>query len=96
MGPSMSLILANIFLNTLQSSFFRKCPEHIKPSFYRRYLGDKFLLFNTEEQTHRFFQYVNNVHYNIKFTFETEIINRLSFLDVEITHDENQFITSVF
>ena len=95
MGSGILPALTNISLNRLESSFLSRCPEHIKPSFCRCYL-DTFLLFDMEEQAHRFFQYVNTVHNSIKFTFEREINNRLSFLDVDIYCTGNQFITSVF
>ena len=39
---------------------------------------------------------MNHQYLNIKFTFEVEKNNKLSFLDVEISRENNKFTTSVF
>ena len=39
---------------------------------------------------------MNSKHRNIKFTFETEDSNNFSFLDVKITRQNKQFVTSIF
>ena len=43
-----------------------------------------------------FANYMNTKHGNIKFTSEFEESDPFSFLDVKITHTNNQLITSVF
>ena len=43
-----------------------------------------------------FFNYINRQHPNIKFTFEKESNNQLSFLDILITKSSNNCLTSVF
>ena len=40
--------------------------------------------------------YFNSCLKNIKFTSEKETNNKLSFLNIEISRDKNQFITSVY
>ena len=40
--------------------------------------------------------YFSSCHKNIKFTSEKESNNKLSFLDIEISRDKNQLITSVY
>ena len=39
---------------------------------------------------------MNHQHLNIKFTFEVEKNNNLSFLDTKICRENNKFTTSVF
>ena len=39
---------------------------------------------------------MNSKHRNIKFTFQTEDSDNFSFLDVKITRQNKQFVTSVF
>ena len=95
MGSPISPIAANIFLCNFESEFLDTCPFNIKPKFYRRYLDDTFLLFDNENQALSFFEYINNKHDNIKFTMESEIHNKLSFLDVTIEKYNNKLITSV-
>ena len=64
--------------------------------FYRRYEDDIFALFRKEECLKLFLNYFNLWHENIKFTSEKETNNKLSFLDIEISRDKIQFITSVY
>ena len=40
--------------------------------------------------------YINSKHRNKKFTFETEDSNNFSLLDVKITQQNKQFVTSIF
>jgi len=96
MGSPLSPVAANIFLNFFETSILNRCPSNIKPSFYKRYLDDTFLLFNGEQQARDFFEFINSQHNNIKFTFEGENDKRLSFLDVCIFRDNNSFSTSVY
>ena len=50
-------------------------------------------LFNCESDADKF---LNTQHANIKFTFEKQVNKQISFLDVLITNDGDQFCTSVF
>ena len=59
-------------------------------------LSNIFALLRKEEQLKLFLNYFNSCHENIKFTSEKETNNKLSFLDIEISRDKNQFITSVY
>ena len=54
-----------------------------------------FVLYRKEELLKLFLSYFNSCHKNIKFTSEKETNNKLFFLDIEISKDKNQFITSV-
>ena len=51
-------------------------------------------LFSSEKQNN--LNCCNSSHENIKFTSEKETNNKLSFPDIEISRDKNQFITSVY
>ena len=91
MGPT----LANAFLCYHGKRWLDKCPEEFKPVFYRLYVDDIFVLFRKEEHLKLFLDFFNSCHENIEFTSEKEITNKLSFLDIEISRDKNQFITLV-
>ena len=95
-GSPLGPTLANSFLCYHEKRWWDKCPEEFKPVFYRRYMDDIFILFRKEEHLKLFLNYFNSCHKNVKFTSEKETNNKLSFLDIEISRDKNQFITSVY
>ena len=65
--------------------------------FYRQYAGHIFVLCRKEEHLKKLFlNYFNSCHGKIKLTSKKETNNKLSFLDIEISRDKNQFITSVY
>ena len=51
---------------------------------YRRYVDDIICLFNTESDADKFYEFRNKQHPNIKFTFEKQQNNQISFLDILI------------
>ena len=64
--------------------------------YYRRYVDDVFVLFNSPEHLKRFHSYLNSYHLNISFTTENEKDNRMSLLDVNIIRGKGKFTTSVY
>ena len=52
-------------------------------------------MFESELDAETFHTYLNTNHKNIKFTYEKQIDNKLSFLDILISNNEN-LQTSVF
>ena len=84
MGSPLGPILANIFLSHHEENWLNKCPMKFKPSFYRRYVDDIFVLFESSESAESFREYMSSKHPNINFTVEKENISSLSFLDVKI------------
>ena len=67
-----------------------------KPYYYRRYMDDTFLLFKESTFAQSFFNHVNSVHPNIKFTVEHEENGKLPFLDITVSRDGDTLLTSVF
>ena len=91
LGP----VLANLFMGyyeTMWLNTFRECEIIL----YRRYVDDIICLFNCESDADKFFEFLNRQHPNIKFTFEKQVNKQISFLDVLITNDGDQFCTSIF
>ena len=66
-----------------------------RPTFYKRYVDDIFAVFESELDAEIFHTYLNTKHKNIKFTYEKQIENKLSFLDILISNNEN-LQTSVY
>ena len=95
MGLPQSPVFANIFMSHYEEQWLSNCPSNFKPVFYRRYVDDTFVLFTDNSHAAQFLNYINRQHDNINFTMETECNNSLSFLDVFIKKQGNDFLTSV-
>ena len=96
MGSPLGPILANIFLSQHEENWLNKCPIKIKPSFYRRYLDDIFVLFESIESANSFHECMSSKHQNINFTVEKENVGLRLFLDVKICRKNGKFVTSVY
>lgn len=96
MGSSLGPIFANAFLCNKEVKWLRDCPIDFRPIYYRRYVDDTFLIFKSEEDNRRFFQYFNSRHKNIRFTCEKENNGSLSFLDILITKSDTGLVTGVY
>ena len=96
MGQPLSPTFANIFLSFYEENWLSSCPPYFTPVFYRRYIDDTFLVFKHSSHVSLVLNYLNNKHPNIKFTCETEISNKLPFLDCNIHRVNNTFETSVY
>ena len=96
MGSPCGATLANIFLCHYENIWLNECPTSFKPSLYKRYVDDTFLLFKTKEQSSEFLNYLNSKHQNINFTIEEEQNNQISFLDITVAKTNNVFDTSIF
>ena len=96
MGSPLGLILANIFLSHHEENWLNKCPIEFKPSFYRRYVDNIFVLFESSESAGSFREYMCSKHQNMNFTVEPENVGSLSFLDVKICRKNCKFVTSAY
>ena len=96
MGSPLGPTFANIFMCHLEDLYINQCPSDFKPVFYRRYVDDTFLLFKEKHHANLFLDFVNSFHRNIQFTMEQETDNRLSFLDILVYREDNQFLTGIF
>ena len=72
MGNPLGLIFADIFLEYYENEWLCNCPNDFKPLFYRRYVDDTFAVFCEITNITDFFNYINNKHKSLKFTFEVE------------------------
>jgi hypothetical protein len=96
MGSPLGPTLANIFLSYSETIWLKDCPASFKPTYYRRYVDDIFLLFQDAKCVDMFTEYMNSKHPNMHFTSESESNNTIPFLDVFITRVGSNFITSVY
>ena len=63
---------------------------------YKRYVDDIFFLFSSKELLQLFVDYMNKQHKCLKFTSEAKEDNSFLFLDIKITHHNQQFKKSVY
>ena len=79
-----------------ESKGIRACLLEFKPVLYRRYVDECFLLFKYQSHVSNFFDNFNGKHNRIKFTFELEQNNCLSFLDVLVNKSDESFSTDTY
>ena len=96
MRSPLAPVLANLFMGHHENIWLQNYSKS-KVSFYRRYVEDTFCLFNSEQDTFSFFDFINKQHPNITFSMEKEANNRLAFLDVLVNNASSSSpITSVY
>ena len=95
MGSPLGPTYANVFLCHHEKEWLNNCPPEFKPAYYRRYVDDIIVLFRDKSHIPLFHNYLNQQHPNMKFTCEEEKDNQLSFLDINIKRDTNNFSTSL-
>ena len=91
LGP----VLANLFMSyygTMWLNTFRECEMILQ----RLYVDDIICLFNCKSDADKLFEFLNRQHPIIKFTLEEQGNKQISFLDVLIANNGDQFCTSVF
>ena len=88
--------LANIFLCHYEDFWRRNCSLECKPSYYKHYVDDIFVLFESETQVGSLKNFMNTCHPKMKFTFEKEQSKCFNFLDVKVIREDNVFTTSVY
>lgn len=87
MGNPLSCIMADIFMSKLETSAKENLPYF--PRIWLRYVDDIFAVFNKEENINHFVQNINSLHASIKFTYETENMGSLPFLDLLIKKNQS-------
>ena len=95
MGSPLSPILANIFISHHEENWLNTCPIKFKPSFYKRYVDNIFVLFESSESVDSCREYMSSKHQSINFTVGKQNVGSLSFLDVIICRKNCKYVTSV-
>ena len=79
MGLPLGPTFANILMRFRENMWLKNCPEHFKPIFYQRCVGDTFLLFRDQSHANLFLEYLNRQHPNIHFSMECELDGSIFF-----------------
>ena len=96
MGSTVGPTQNNIFLFHYEDIWLCNCSLECRTSYYKLYVDDIFVLFESETQVESFKKFVNTCHPKMKFTFEKEQNNGFNFLDVKVIKEDNVFTTSVY
>ena len=70
MGWPLQPTMGNALLLFYEMKWFEQCSSKFKPVFYRRYVDDIFVLFESVEQLSKFETNINASHPNMSFSFE--------------------------
>ena len=95
MGSPLAPLLADWFVTRIENKILSDSKVLCRPTFYRRYVDDIFAVFKSMEERDEFFNVLNNMHKNLKFTMETTS-PVLPFLDVGVSVDFDAFHTQVY
>jgi hypothetical protein len=88
MGSPLSPIVANLFMENFEKRALDSYP--LKPTRWKRFVDDTNVLWpHGKEELDKFFQHLNNISNDIKFTMELEEDGSIPFLDVLINRKHN-------
>ena len=93
MGSPQGLILALTFMVELENTLVPKLKQHIQN--WRRYVDDTFVYVKTGSIEY-VWSVLETLHSNIKFTYEKEVNNTLSFLDILFIRNLDHVHTTVY
>ena len=86
MGSPLAPLLSNVFMSKIELDFLNKFQDNI--AFYKRYVDDTILLWKGDDASfQQFFNYINSIHPNIRFTCEWESEFTLNFLDISVSRN---------
>ena len=72
MGSPLGPTLANAYLSHYEKIWLERCPQEIKSLFYRRYVDDIFVLFESQYKLKKFLHYFNGCHRNMSFSYDRD------------------------
>ena len=96
MGSPLGPSFANAFLSYNEKNWLHSCPQRFNAVFYRRYVGDIFVLFKSNDYLKYFYEFLNSCHVNMFFSTKTERQNKFSFLNVEVIHEQGKFTSTIY
>ena len=87
MGSKLAPIMAGFAMNAIEKKLKM-------PKLYLRYVDDCLAIFNDLKEVNEFFENLNSIDPDIKFTREDSANKALNFLDMTITLKDNQIETN--
>ena len=93
-GSPLSPIVANIFMEKFEEEALETAPH--PPRLWKRYVDDTFVI-QEEQYKNEFFQHINSLDENIKFTTETtKADGSMPFLDTLVTPQSDGSLETTF
>ena len=93
MGSPLGPTFANIFIADLERKHMDNLHK-LGVNTWLRFVDDTFVTVGNIDQVKTILDYLNSLHDKIKFTFEVESDNRLSFLDVVVKRKTDGGLTT--
>ena len=94
MGSPDSPLVANLYMEFFEEQALLIAPN--PPSFWNRYIDDTFVVINSAN-VDSFFDHINSIDSNIKFTIERANNNQIPFLDVCVKiEDDKSLSTTIY
>ena len=94
--PILEPITTKCFVYKDSFSFATEVRNQNPDLYIGRYVHDTFLLFSSESHVKKLYRYLNTRHDNISFTYECETDDPLAFLDVLVSREVSQLVTSLY
>ena len=95
MGSPLAPTLANFFMGHLENKLFSNTCDYFPVKYYR-YVDDTFCIFRDASHSDLFFEHLNSIHPNIKFTCDHAVEGHLPFLDIDVTFTDNDIHFTVY
>ena len=93
MGSPLGPLLANVFMSHIEENLER---EGKLPSFYQRYVDDMLTIMPNIETASNVLDILNQAHFSVKFTMETECNGMLPSLAIQLLNRSPQIETKVY
>jgi hypothetical protein len=94
MGSPLSPIVANLFMENFEKKSLDSFP--LKPLRWKRFIDDTNVLWpHGKDELDKFFQHLNDISKDIKFTMELEENGSIPFLDVLIKRKEDEGVLDI-
>ena len=93
MGSPLCPVMANIFMLELEQNIIPTLSKDI--SLWKRYIDDTICFVNSNCISH-VLELFNSFHSNIKFTIETEKLNKIAFSDILLVRYKDLIYTTVY
>ena len=88
MGSPLSPIVTNLYMEHFEKKALASYP--LKPDWWKRFVDDTNIKWaHGKENLEGFFNHLNSISTEIKFTMEVEENRSISFLDVLVTRNED-------
>jgi hypothetical protein len=97
MGAPTSAILAEIFIQHLEHNDILKILQKRRILDYYRYIDDILIIYNENyTDINNTLADFNVIHPNIQYTIDTQIDNKLNYLDITVENTNNTFTFDIY